>query len=87
MATVIELATRLKWLVYHPYDSRRSTPGFPDLTLARNGRLLFIELKTARGKVSPDQQFWLDTLAKCDGVEMAEVWRPNQFEEIVEVLR
>ena len=54
-AAIIELATVCGWLAYHTHDSRRSTPGFPDLVLVRGGVLLFRELKTDTGKTSKAQ--------------------------------
>ena len=45
-ATVILTARTLGWTVYHTHDSRRSEPGFPDLVLARETLLMFVELKT-----------------------------------------
>ena len=67
-------------LRYHTHDSRRSAPGFPDLVLVntRTGRVLFRELKTNKGRVSPDQQAWLDGLTAC-GMD-AGVWRPNDLD-------
>lgn len=84
---VIELATHAGWLVYHPYDSRRSTPGFPDLTLVKpsDGRVIFAELKTARGKLRPEQVVWLEALSACAGVEVA-LWRPQYWPAIVAAL-
>jgi hypothetical protein len=49
MATVIEAAQTLGWLVYHTHDSRRSESGFPDLVGVRRDRILFIEVKPRRG--------------------------------------
>lgn len=80
-AAVIELATRCGWLTHHEYDSRRSTAGFPDLVLVRAPRTLFIELKTQRGRVRPEQRAWLETLLCCPGVEVA-VWRPADWPTI-----
>jgi hypothetical protein len=71
---VIELAEWLGWLSYHTYDSRRSQPGFPDLILVRRDRCIAVELKSERGKVTADQQTWLDALATA-GIVTA-VWRP-----------
>lgn len=34
-AQVLDLARLTGWLCYHPHDSRRSAPGFPDLVLVR----------------------------------------------------
>ncbi len=74
---VVELARYSGWMVYHTYDSRRSEPGFPDLVLAKRRRLLFIELKSERGKVRPEQDAWLKTLTEAGAT--AFVWRPQQW--------
>ena len=90
-ATVVAAARYLGWLVWHPYDARRSAAGYPDLTLVRPGgngtaRLVFLELKTERGRVRPEQQVWLDALSQVPGV-VAMVARPSQWDEVLEVLR
>lgn len=77
---VIELARLLGYRYYHTYDSRRSVPGFPDLVLAhpRSGALIFAELKSDSGKVTPDQDVWLRVL----GVRgVAFVWRPADLRD------
>jgi hypothetical protein len=60
--------------------------GWPDLTLAhpRSGRLLFREVKTDKGKLTPEQEQWLRTLAAC-GQDVA-VWRPRDWANIVNEL-
>ncbi|MGW9825080.1 VRR-NUC domain-containing protein [Brevibacterium pityocampae] len=73
---VIALAHRLGWLVYHPFDSRRSAPGFPDLVLVRE-RTLFRELKSATGVLSPPQRTWLAAL-RTSGAD-ADVWKPEHL--------
>jgi len=86
MAAVIELATLAGWLVFHPYDSRRSAPGYPDLTLCKPGHaVIFAELKTAKGRLRPDQRRWLAALGDCPGV-VAAVWRPSDWPAIVTAL-
>ncbi|GAA5229238.1 hypothetical protein GCM10025779_00510 [Arthrobacter cryoconiti] len=67
-------------LAYHTHDSRRSVPGFPDLVLVnpRAGRVLYRELKTSKGRLSPAQIEWLDGLTAC-GMD-AGVWRPNDLD-------
>lgn len=70
---VIALARRLGWLCYHTHDSRRSQPGFPDLVMVR-GRVLYRELKSSSGVVSPQQQVWLQQL-QVAGAD-AGVWKP-----------
>ncbi len=86
MALVVELAQLRGWLVYHTHDSRRSAPGFPDLvlSLARPPRLIFAELKTDHGRLTPDQVEWMSRLGAV-GVETY-LWRPQDFDAITEVL-
>lgn len=85
MEQVIELATLYQWQHFHVYDSRRSDPGWPDLTLARPPDLLFAELKTDRGRLSAAQRVWIEALRDC-GQEI-HVWRPRDFEGVHERLR
>lgn len=73
--TVRGIARTAGFLEYHPFSSKRSTPGFPDLTLVHpvTGRLVFAELKTATGRVRPEQAKWLAAL----GIRHeAVLWRP-----------
>ncbi len=51
------------WLAFHVFDSQRSHPGFPDLCCVKDGRLLFLELKSQKGRISPWQRQWLTCLA------------------------
>jgi len=89
---IIDLAKLLGWMTYHPFDSRRSTSGYPDLTLLRPAlaerpaRIIFAELKKQKGKVSKAQQVWLQALMSCTAVETY-LWKPGDWDEIVEVLR
>jgi len=76
-AVVLAAAKRLGWLAYHTHDSRRSQPGFPDLVLVRREVILYRELKTMRGRLTPDQQVWIRALADA-GVDAA-VWRPSDW--------
>jgi hypothetical protein len=84
---VVELAGYLGFLTFHPYDSRRSAPGWPDLVIVGHGRCIVAELKRERGRVSAMQQQWLDELALA-GVATY-VWRPWHWHsgEIENVLR
>ncbi len=69
---VIDTARRSGWLVHHtrPAMNRRghyATPiqgdkGFPDLVLARQGRVIFAELKTTKARPSSEQKAWLHHL-------------------------
>ena len=73
---IIAAAKRHGWLVYHTFDSRRSEPGYPDLTLVhpRLGVHAYRELKQQKGRVTPEQRRWLTALTAA-GVDAA-VWRP-----------
>ena len=74
------------WFVYHDYDSRRSSPGFPDLTMvSKDGRIIFAELKSQKGRVKKEQQAWLDRLGENSGVE-AYLWRPSDLDFIYKTL-
>jgi hypothetical protein len=80
---VLDLAGACGWWAYHTFDSRRSTPGFPDLVLAKvDRRLIVAELKTEKGRVSPAQREWLDLLAEIASDIDVCVWRPSDWPEI-----
>lgn len=74
---IVQTARVLGWRVYHTHDSRHSAAGYPDLTMVRNGRLVFAELKSATGKASEAQQEWLRDLR----LSSAEVymWEPSRW--------
>ena len=80
---IVMVAKANGWIVYHTYDARRSAPGFPDLVLVRD-RVLYRELKTNTGRVSPAQQGWGDALTKA-GADF-KVWRPRDLKSIVKEL-
>ena len=66
------------WLCYHTLDSRGSQPGFPDLVCVHPTRgILYLELKTARGRLSNDQERWLDTITLAGG--NAALLRPSDL--------
>ena len=77
MATIVGCARLHGWHVYHPFDSRRSGEGYPDLTLVRE-RILWLELKTETGTVADEQLAWLDALSRA-GAE-AFVVRPRDWD-------
>jgi hypothetical protein len=79
------------WLVFHPSPHavrqgvwRTDGQGFPDLVLAHPTRgLIFAELKTEQGKVSPAQKRW--GLALSPHAEWY-LWRPSQIDLIAKRL-
>jgi hypothetical protein len=80
MQQVRGLAKVLGYMEFHPYDSRKSTPGWPDCTFVHpvTGRLLFRELKTEKGRLTPPQKAWLEALRTAG--QDADVWRPCDLE-------
>lgn len=100
-AQVMQLLHTSGWLAVHFRPARRldgtwRTPlqgdgaGFVDIIAVRGdvstGRCLFIELKSDHGRLSPLQRRWFDALHSVQAVE-AYVWRPGDWDHIVEVLR
>lgn len=96
---VIRLATLQGWLVNHqrPAQNRRgewSTPiqghkGYPDLTLVRDRRIIFAELKKQGAYPSPEQKQWLstiETVAQGCPLVAVYVWRPSDWDTIENVL-
>ncbi len=82
---VVDLATLCGWAHMHVLEMRRSDPGWPDLVLCRPPELLVVELKTATGRLRPEQERWLKALGQC-GVEV-HCWRPADFQRVQQRLR
>jgi hypothetical protein len=91
---VLELAAIYGWRAYHPFLSKWSEKGFPDLTLirTRDRRLLFAELKRDGGKLTEHQASWLDDLREVAGTPPRQafevyLWRPADWDDVQAVLR
>lgn len=83
---VLEMAQRLGWLCYHVYDSRRSVPGFPDIVSVHpHHGVVFLELKTVKGRVRPEQQRWIDTLSAVG--QRAYIVRPTDMDFLESMFR
>lgn len=81
-SAIVEMANWLGFkLAYHTHDSTHSAAGFPDLVLvnARAQRVVFVEVKSAKGKLSDDQLKWYAGLIAA-GAE-AYVWRPQDWKD------
>lgn len=84
-AAIIQLGKHCGWECYFVYDSRHSPPGWVDLVLIKPPRILFIENKTEKGRLSVKQVACLDLLCAC-GLT-AKVWRPSDWPEIEATLK
>jgi len=76
--TVVAMCKLLGIAWYHPYFSRRSAAGWPDLALCGKNGFLLRELKTERGKLTADQERW-GSILRTAGVSW-DVWRPTDLE-------
>ena len=83
---VLNLAKLYGWRTYHARPAMTAkgyrTPvqgdgkGFPDLVLAKQGRVIFAELKSAKGTLTDAQQEWRGVL-----YQYAHVWRPTDWND------
>lgn len=88
---VIDYAQLRGWRVVHYRPARQGKrwvtavtgdAGAPDLVLARAGRVLLVELKSANGRLRPGQAEWI-AAAGPNG----RLWRPADWPTIVEDLK
>lgn len=57
--SIVHAARSLGWRDAWTWKSFHSPKGWPDLFLARGLHLLVVELKSDKGKVTPEQEAWL----------------------------
>ena len=85
-SSIIEAAGYGGWLHFHVSrsDLGRATPGFPDLVLVHPTRkeLLFVELKSSKGKLRPEQVVWIDALKDVEFISVG-VIRPADADELI----
>ena len=92
---VIKVARMQQWLVFHSSPSsprpgiwRSDGVGFPDLVLVSTSvpsrGVIFCELKTAEGKLSPEQEKYARCLINA-GIEY-HLWRPRDIDIIADRL-
>ncbi len=91
---VVACARTYGWLAYHGRPARtqkgwvtaiQGDAGFPDLVLARDGVVIFVELKREGGKLTVEQGEWQDALqpsgmhAITARLVHAVVWLPSDW--------
>lgn len=84
MGWVEQLATVKGWVWWHDLESKKNPAGYPDLHLMRPPQYLIVELKTNKGRVTPEQKAWLAGLRAC-GID-CRVWRPRDRDEVLDAL-
>jgi len=86
LSEVVALAKGFGWHVYHALPAMNARgrwathqmgdTGFPDLMMAHpRWGTLFVELKTNQGRLTANQQDWLDVLHTAG--QETHVWRPK----------
>jgi hypothetical protein len=64
---ILDIAKQHGWHAFHlPATNIRGSQGrgYPDLTLCRDGIVMWFELKGEKGKLTAEQQAWGDALPK-----------------------
>lgn len=81
-----------RWVHFRPARTKdgwrtafTGATGFPDVIAARDGRMLALECKGSRGRVTPDQALWLGKLGAVPGVQTMIV-TPENLDEALEVI-
>jgi hypothetical protein len=82
---ITDLASLLNLKWHHETDSRKSPKGWPDLVISGPEHVLFVELKSEKGRVTAEQAEWLDALDRAGG--NVYVWRPSMWDDIEKTLR
>lgn len=89
LQAITEAATYLGWRWFHIRRSdlaiAQGHSGFPDLCLARDGRVIFLELKTMVGILSESQRAWLEAIGGTADVDSMIV-TPDRLDQALTML-
>jgi Holliday junction resolvase len=89
---IVQVLSYAGWLVMHiPNQSTRGRqrwagllPGAPDLVAVKRGRVVFLEVKTEKGKVSEKQSEVYDLL-RLHGMEVRVVRRVDDIADLIQL--
>lgn len=87
LAEVVKMAKEHNLLIFHAYDSRKTTgKGFPDLVILGK-KLIAVELKSQHGGLTPEQVQWKYSLLAAN-IDFY-TWKPQHLTEgtIEEILK
>jgi hypothetical protein len=76
-AHVRKLIKDLGLFGYHPRNSKGSEPGWPDWVIIGRGGILYRELKSEAGVLSPEQRHVGELITRAGG--KWRVWRPRDL--------
>lgn len=82
---VLRVAYANGWAVFHMTASNirgSQGRGYPDLTLARDRKVLWIELKAEKGLLSDDQHIWADALPAMHVIRPRD-WHSGRVHELL----
>jgi hypothetical protein len=77
LRAVEAMARKRGVLAYHDNDSRKNTPGLPDLILVGGDRVVWVELKTEDGRLTHEQTVWRYRLIAAG--QTFHIWRPKDL--------
>lgn len=95
LSTILDAARLLHWRVYHVRRSDlaivQGDGGFPDVVLARDGFVLFLEIKSDGGAPTGGQIAWIEALGGPDAApgrrHAAAVVYPRDLDRVLAALK
>jgi len=85
MRVLIKAARDAGWLCFHAWTAVHSEAGYPDLTLVRGGRVMWIETKREGLQLTGRQRAWCDALRGAGCEVYAPCW-PSHADEVYAAL-
>lgn len=73
----------LRW--HHETDSRRSRAGFPDYCIVGPAGVMFLEIKSDKGKATSEQVAWVADLVRAG--QVAYVAHPSDWDRVLSDLK
>ena len=86
---VVTTAREHGWMVKNNIcEHSKSEPGFPDLVMVKEGKILFVELRSDKDKFTAEKHEWLKALSthqrNC-GSTFVQLWPISEWDRIKEI--